>query len=83
MALITDKILLAMVRQRALTPGKDDKTFVINFKIVQQQFPSYLEFLVKSSLNTLEQWAYTNGYMAYIVRDDGMLEWRATGKDML
>lgn len=78
--MIPKNIFLAMVEQGALTPGRDDRTFNVNFKIVKDQFPSYLEFLVTGTLNTVELAAYRSGYMAYIVLDNGLLEWRPTGK---
>lgn len=69
-----------MVTRGALTPGKDDKSFDINFKVVEKEFPSYLEFLVTESLNEVEQIAYKEGYVAYIVLDNGLLQWHLTGK---
>lgn len=80
LVLIPDTILLAMIRQKALTPGRDDRTFDVNYKIVQDQFPSYLEFLVASNLNEVEKAAYEQGYMMYTVLDNGMLQWHLTGK---
>lgn len=69
-----------MVRQNALIPGKDDRTFDINFKIVQKEFPSYLEFLVTNSLNEVEKAAYEDGYFMYTVLDNGLIQWHLTGK---
>lgn len=69
-----------MVKRGALTPGKDAESFDINFKVVEQEFPSYLEFLVTESLNEVEKAAYKQGYFAYIVLDNGMLQWHLTGK---
>jgi hypothetical protein len=77
---IPKNIFLAMIRQHAMTPGKNDRTFSVNYKIVQQQFPAYLEFLVKNNLNQFELWFYENGYIAYTVLDNGLLQWRRTGK---
>lgn len=69
-------IFLAMIDRKALTPGKDDKSFDINFYVVAKEFPSYLEFMVRSSLNEIEEWAYVEGYMAYEVLSDGRLLWK-------
>jgi hypothetical protein len=77
---IPKNIFLAMVSRRALVPGQDDKTFGVNYYIVEKEFPSYLEPLIRSNLNSVELWAYDNGYMTYVVLDDGLLEWRLTGK---
>jgi hypothetical protein len=77
---IPKDIFLAMLDRGAMTPGKDDSSFDINFAIVSKEFPSYLEFLVRSSLSSLEQWAYTEGYMAFSVMPDGRLLWKPTGK---
>jgi len=65
-----------MIERGALVPGKDDKSFDVNFFIVQKEFPFYLEFFVRSSLNELELWAYDNGYMAYDVLPNGLLSWK-------
>ena len=80
MEALPKEIFLSMIKRQAMTPGKDDKSFNINFSIVEKEFPSYLEFLVRSSLNPIELWAYDNGYMAYIIMSNGLLEWRTTGK---
>jgi hypothetical protein len=80
--MIPDDVFLSMVRHRAMIPGKDDKTFIINFKIVEKEFPAYLEFLVKESLNIIELAAYIEGYMTYSVLDNGMLRWEWTGKPL-
>lgn len=74
-----DNVFLSMIRRGALIPGKDE-IFIIDFKIVEKEFPSYLEFMVKSSLNNIELWAYTEGYMMYTVLDNGLLKWNLTGK---
>lgn len=73
-------VFLAMIESGALTPGKDDKSFNINFAVIRDRFPSYLEFMVKSGLNDLEEWAYVEGYMAYEVLSNGLLQWKPVGK---
>jgi hypothetical protein len=69
-----------MLERGAMSPGKDDKTFNINFAIIEKEFPSYLEFMVRSSLNPVEEVAYVEGYMAYEILPSGMLAWFPTGK---
>jgi hypothetical protein len=73
-------VFLAMLKTGALIPGKDDKSFDINFAVIANNFPSYLEFMVRSSLNELEQWAYVEGYMAYEILPNGLLKWKPVGK---
>lgn len=76
----TDKVLLAMIKRKALTPGRTLEIYNINFSIMEKEFPSYLEFMVRSSLNAVEDWSYTEGYMAYEVLPNGLLKWSLTGK---
>jgi hypothetical protein len=69
-----------MLNRGALKPGKDAESFDINFRIVADEFPSYLAHMVEHSLNETELWAFANGYMAYTIMPDGTLEWRPTKK---
>lgn len=78
--MIPSNIFFAMRKAGALLPGKDYMSFDINFAIVAEQFPEYLEHVVRHTLNELEQKAYEQGYMTYKVRQDGMLEWHVTNK---
>ncbi len=73
-------VFLKMIETGALTPGKDDKSFDVDFAVVQKHFPSYLEFMVRHSLNQAEEWAYVQGYMTYEVLPSGLLAWKPTGK---
>lgn len=73
-------IFFAMLERGAMSPGKDDQTFNINFAIVAREFPSYLDFMVCSSLNPVEKVAYVEGYMAYEILPNGMLRWSPTNK---
>ena len=73
-------IFEAMVDRGALIPGSDDRSFEINFYIVQKEFPSYLELVVENSLNDIERWAYLEGYMAFKVLENGLLEWHVTNR---
>ena len=71
-----------MLERGALTPGKDDNSFDINFAVVEREFPSYLEFMVRSSLNPVEDVAYVQGFMIYEILANGLLKWSPTGKLM-
>jgi hypothetical protein len=77
---LPSNIFFAMLKTGAMTPGKNDRTFNINFAIVEKEFPSYLEFLVRSSLNSVEEVAYVEGYMAYEILSNGLLKWSTTRK---
>jgi hypothetical protein len=77
---IPQPVFLSMVNSGALTPSKDDKSFDINFAIIKDRFPSYLEYMVLHNLNEVEEWAYLKGYMAYEILPNGWLQWRPTGK---
>lgn len=52
----------------------------INFKIIQEQFPRWMEEMVLDSLGDIDREVYQLGYMAYIVQDDGSLLWKPTRK---
>lgn len=80
MSELPSNIFFAMVKRGALSPGKDDRSFDIDFAVVAKEFPSYLEFMVRSSLNAVEEWAYTQGYMAYEILPNGLLKWKPVGK---
>lgn len=74
------EVFLNMVSKGALTPGEDDKSFEINFYIVNKHFSSYMNTMVERSLNDIERWAYLEGYMYYTVLEDGQLQWRPTNR---
>lgn len=52
----------------------------IDFKIIQEQFPRWMEEMVLDSLGDIDREVYQLGYMAYIVQDDGSLLWKPTRK---
>jgi len=56
--------------------------FDIDFRIVQEQFPAHLHFLVRQQLNDLEGALYDNGYIAFEVLADGRLQWKPTRKTL-
>jgi hypothetical protein len=74
-------VFLSMIESGALTPGKDDKSFNINFAIIRDKFPSYLELMIRSSLNEIEEWAYVEGYIMYEILPNGLLAWKPIKKD--
>jgi hypothetical protein len=73
------KVYWDMVEAGGITPTDDPARFTINFSIVKQQFPQWMEHMVLQTLNETEQWAYLNGYVMYQVVD-GLLAWKSTGK---
>jgi hypothetical protein len=50
----------------------------VNYKVVEEQFPRFLEDIVVFNLSPTDLELYNNGHIAYIVRDDGSLEWKPT-----
>ncbi len=78
--MIPSNIFFAMRDSGALMPGKDYMSFDVNFAIVAEQFPEYLEHVVCGTLNELERKAYEQGYMAYKVLPNGLLQWHVTSK---
>lgn len=52
----------------------------INFKKVEEFFPKFLDELVRHTLGTTDLELYDQGYIAYLIMDDGMLQWKPTRK---
>jgi len=52
----------------------------INFKIIQEQFPRWMQEMVLESLGELDREIYQLGYIAYVVQPDGSLLWKPTRK---
>lgn len=52
----------------------------IDFKKIEEYFPKFLDELVRHTLGTVDLDLYDQGYIAYLVRDDGMLQWKPTRK---
>jgi len=59
---------------------EENSVHIVDYYIVKQEFPAYLEELALQPLSDFEKQMYYEGYVAYIVRDDGLLEWKPTGK---
>lgn len=74
--MIPPEVQLSMLKKGALID--DGEKAIINFKVVEEEFPSYLEYLVLYNLNDFETNMYLSGYMHYVVRQDGLLEWKQT-----
>lgn len=77
---LPDDVALDMIERGALYPLTDNQTFGINYKTVRDEFGEWLEYLVLLNLTEFEKDMYLKGIMAFIVRDDGDLEWKPTGK---
>ncbi len=56
--------------------------FEIDFRIVSEEFPAHLQFLVRQQLNDLERTLYDDGYIAFDVLADGRLSWLPTKKTL-
>jgi hypothetical protein len=54
--------------------------FDINFKVIEEQFPMYLEELALANLAPAGVDMYHLGYIAYYVLDNGELAWQPTKK---
>jgi hypothetical protein len=80
--MLPNEIIVAMRKAGALRVKRLDENnqlhFEINFRIVKEQFPVWLETLVYNSLGVYDQYMYTEGYVAYVVQQDGMLLWKPT-----
>lgn len=59
---------------------QDQLHFEINYRIVKEQFPVWLETLVYNGLGVYDQYMYTEGYIAYVVQPNGLLYWKPTRK---
>ena len=77
---LPDEVALKMIERGALYPINDHQTFGINYYIVAIEFGDWLEYLVLQNLTSFEKDMYFQGIMAFIVREDGDLEWSPTGK---
>lgn len=73
-------VALKMIERGALYPLADHQTFGINFRIVADEFDDWLEDLVLLNLNEFERKMYLDGYVAFLITDNGLLEWKSTGK---
>lgn len=58
----------------------ENLVFRINFKVVETQFPMYLEELVLGQLAGLDKILYEMGFIAYVISDTGDLIWKPTKK---
>lgn len=50
----------------------------VNYKVVETAFPRFMEDIVEFNLSPVDLELYQAGYIAYIVMDDGMLQWKPT-----
>lgn len=84
--MLPDQILKAMKKAGAIEAERFDGSgqliAKINFKIIEDHFPSYLERMVRSVLTQEDLEFYDGGYMAYIIEEDGSLLWKPTRKLM-
>lgn len=81
--MLNSDVINAMRRTGALLIDRsdgDNLVFHINFSIVEQLFPSYMEYLVRLQLSELDLTLYDSGYIAYFVSDSGNLIWKPTKK---
>lgn len=78
--LITEQILFRMIESGALVlKGESkDSPFLINFAIMEERYPQYLEYFIEQSLNVIEQSMWRNGFIHYTILDNGMLQWHVT-----
>lgn len=82
MKMISDDMIIKMIEDGALVLNGEsyDSPFVINYWIVKKEYPQYLEFLIEQNLNTIEISFWREGFINFIVRNDGLLEWYITPK---
>ena len=76
-------IIQQMINCGALIEAKEtDKSvsFAINYRIIADEFPQFLEQLIFSNLNDVEKSMYLEGYMGYTITNSGDLIWKPTIK---
>lgn len=82
--MIPIEIINAMRRAGALQVNSFDESgdlhFIINFKIVEKEFPRFMDIMVRDSLGAFDLDLYNQGLIAYLVQDDGQLGWKPTRK---
>lgn len=54
--------------------------FDVNYKLLQENFPDWMEYFVIQNLTSDALSLYHQGYWAYIVMEDGSLQWKPTMK---
>jgi hypothetical protein len=79
--MIPPEIQLKMLKEKALVD--DGEKTIINFFLIKQKFPQYLDYLVTYNLNDFELKMYNEGYINYVILEDGYLLWKPTVRGRL
>lgn len=58
----------------------EELVFDVNFKLCQENFPDWMDFFIQQNLHPDALSLYHQGYLAYIVQEDGSLAWKPTLK---